>query len=709
MKAKITILFCALILKSFAQTPLYNWVNSNSKINILSTTCDIHSNVYISGYASGNTTLGTTTLIVYDYFIAKISSSNEVIWVKKLQNGLNFSMFTTYYINDNKNIVVDSLGNLYASGYFYNSFILDDISIDDTLSLGDFCIIKLDSIANVEWVKIVGTPDPLSIAPRLQYINDATIIMSGRYLSELNFEQGVSIYNDQLERQGVFMAYYNGLGELYEVKQLEPIVEPYPFAFGYDEESVIENEDGGIYRALSTAAAEFSIDGISYEADSVFYYLYGLDTIFYDTPFAIVPNYGLIKYDADLNVLWHKVIKAGSSIFSICSDNDGGVYFAGNFGRDFITIDGDTLINSNYGGQGTSDGYICRFNQNGEKIWYIKTLETSNEFYSDLRLDLIGNLYCNKYFSSFTSSKGYLQKLTSQGNQLWQKDINTYSSNYFVSNCVDYFGNVFATGYVHAYESATSANFDSIAVEVPSNSPQGFVSKIGNCNLDTPVVSVSSNEICAYENTTLSSGFAYAYLWSNGDTTQSIVVNTAGTYSVFAIDSLGCFAKSLDQEIIVNPQPSVEVTASQNTLTASLSGAEYQWIDCENEFQIIDGETNQSFTTELNGTYAVIVSANGCADTSACYVINVDGLNEVLENNLIQVFPNPANDFLQVKLSANQKLNIQKVLVKNILGQIIFTQNKLESTIDISNFSKGIYNLEVLTDQGIWQGQFVKQ
>jgi hypothetical protein len=58
----------------------------------------------------------------------------------------------------------------------------------------------------------------------------------------------------------------------------------------------------------------------------------------------------LIKYDADLNVLWHKVIKAGSSIFSICSDREDGVYFAGSFGRDFIVIDGDTLINANNGG-----------------------------------------------------------------------------------------------------------------------------------------------------------------------------------------------------------------------------------------------------------------------------------------------------------------------------------------------------------------------
>src|SRR5690606_1382106 len=47
------------------------------------------------------------------------------------------------------------------------------------------------------------------------------------------------------------------------------------------------------------------------------------------------------------------------------------------------------------------------------------------------------------------------------------------------------------------------------------------------------------------------------------------------------------------------------VTNSSPTLTSNANGATYQWIDCNNGFAPIFGETNQSFTASANGNYAV--------------------------------------------------------------------------------------------------------
>lgn len=45
----------------------------------------------------------------------------------------------------------------------------------------------------------------------------------------------------------------------------------------------------------------------------------------------------------------------------------------------------------------------------------------------------------------------------------------------------------------------------------------------------------------------------------------------------------------------------------------------YQWVDCNNNFTPIVGETSSSFYPFFNGNYAVIVTGSGCSDTSICF------------------------------------------------------------------------------------------
>ena len=62
------------------------------------------------------------------------------------------------------------------------------------------------------------------------------------------------------------------------------------------------------------------------------------------------------------------------------------------------------------------------------------------------------------------------------------------------------------------------------------------------------------------------------------------------------------------------------VTQNGSILTANRTGAEYQWLDCNNDHAVIEGETGQSFTPTLSGSYAVEITEDGCIDTSACHV-----------------------------------------------------------------------------------------
>lgn len=135
------------------------------------------------------------------------------------------------------------------------------------------------------------------------------------------------------------------------------------------------------------------------------------------------------------------------------------------------------------------------------------------------------------------------------------------------------------------------------------------------------------------------------------------------------------------------------VTQTDLTLTATQIGAQYQWIDCANGNIPIVNETNQTFTAQTNGSYAVIVTTTDCSDTSECIQISNVGIMEA-SKDLLQLFPNPTSDYLTIKTNQAMYFDIN---VLDVNGKIILTktQNKNEATIDVSTLPKGLYMLRV--------------
>ena len=66
-------------------------------------------------------------------------------------------------------------------------------------------------------------------------------------------------------------------------------------------------------------------------------------------------------------------------------------------------------------------------------------------------------------------------------------------------------------------------------------------------------------------------------------------------------------------------------------------------------------------------------------------------------DELISVYPNPANKFVNIQLKSSEQIN--SIVLYNILGKLIYKENKPNNSeaikIDISNFGKGIYFLKV--------------
>ena len=139
------------------------------------------------------------------------------------------------------------------------------------------------------------------------------------------------------------------------------------------------------------------------------------------------------------------------------------------------------------------------------------------------------------------------------------------------------------------------------------------------------------------------------------------------------------------------------VSVSGITITADATGATYQWVDCDNGNQAINGETSQSFTPTVNGNYAVEVTENGCTETSGCEVIDAIGISELSNGSWVSLYPNPNNGSFTLELNGGdaEEINIE---IRNIVGQTVYstkaqTGNKIQ--INLENISTGVYFVNV--------------
>ncbi|MFN5209330.1 MAG: CUB domain-containing protein [Bacteroidota bacterium] len=149
----------------------------------------------------------------------------------------------------------------------------------------------------------------------------------------------------------------------------------------------------------------------------------------------------------------------------------------------------------------------------------------------------------------------------------------------------------------------------------------------------TPQVNITPSgptTLCPGGSVTLVADSSLTYLWSNGATTRSIVVNQAGTFSFSANQGGGCIGVSPTVTVTLASNPNASITAGGNTsicngssiniISNQGSGITSQWL--RNGMQILNA-TGSSFQANQAGSYAVIqTNAAGCRDTSNNIIIS---------------------------------------------------------------------------------------
>ena len=140
----------------------------------------------------------------------------------------------------------------------------------------------------------------------------------------------------------------------------------------------------------------------------------------------------------------------------------------------------------------------------------------------------------------------------------------------------------------------------------------------------TPTITASGPlTFCTGGSVTLTSSAATGNTWSTTETTQSIVVSTAGTYTL-TVSANGCTSAAASTTVTVNPVPPVPTITAGGPTTFCAGGSVVLTSSSATGNTWSNGATTQSITVTTSGTYSVTVSNGSCSATSTATTITVN-------------------------------------------------------------------------------------
>jgi uncharacterized repeat protein (TIGR01451 family) len=192
----------------------------------------------------------------------------------------------------------------------------------------------------------------------------------------------------------------------------------------------------------------------------------------------------------------------------------------------------------------------------------------------------------------------------------------------------------------------------------------------------------------------------FQYLWSNGSTTQHLVYNTVGTYTVTVIDALGC-SKTINT-IITDPVGLVLTTtvvagtcngvndgAINLTVANGTSNYTYAWSNTA---------TTQNLSGLTPGTYCVTVTdiGSGCSEV-ACAVLSAPPILAIMPNaGTAPTCTNSFDGFISINL-INPGTG---PYTWSMSGSGSLSGSSATSVFPITGLTQGTYCVTVTNDDG---------
>ena len=190
------------------------------------------------------------------------------------------------------------------------------------------------------------------------------------------------------------------------------------------------------------------------------------------------------------------------------------------------------------------------------------------------------------------------------------------------------------------------------------------------------------------------------YVNNTGDT-----LRTSTSYYDTFINQNGC--DSVIYMVVNITTINRGITSANNTLTADEMNGTYKWLDCDADYAEIAGETAQSFTPTINGSYAVEVTVESCTDTSDCVTISGLSLTGITKNDFV-IAPNPNNGIFTIKSLTNELFTTSILDVNGKECQFKSQKSSNVWSIDMSDLPNGIYFINIIGERSSSQVKVIK-
>ena|GEM_PF-2476083 len=643
--------------------------------------------IYTTGFFQGTTDFdpGPDSVILIssnlDIFIMKTSPTGKLVWVKQIGGSGS----------DQGSVVqVGTTGDVYITGSFNGTVDFDPGPGTHFLTnLSRGFALKLNASGEFIWAKTLG---------------------GGGY--QLALDQNENVYTS---------------GNFWGISDFDPGPATNTMDGGILSNYICKFTSNGEYvwaRSFSLPADTntLSIQSLVVDANENIYATGG-----FDTPIDFDPGAGtavltpsghdvyILKLRSSGNFSWVKHLQQYDQLIpygdgfcigdGLTLDADANLYITGVFSGvvDFNPGPGLDTINSELWSPAQhyyyANMYIAKYDSLGNYIWAKGILSNYDIAGTDIELNTDGEIYTTGYYSGtvdfnpgagiypITNHNGqnigndiFIAKYNPQGDFIWAQGMGGMHHDRGYDLALDALDNVYVTGIFER-----TVDFDAgpgvwnlITTNPSSENHNGFLLKLSECvpQRDTVDITTCENQYAWPVN-----GFTY---------------NRTGTYTHISAGAGGCdslVTLELSIPIFAN-QP----TYSNHTLLANPDqpADTYQWYDC-NMPEVISGATQSSFLPFHNADYALIISRDGCVDTSMCLaVLNMD-IDEYNKGN-VSFFPNPTRDELHIQSSVPGSLSIQ---VMDVNGKEIYNTNKIThgSIISTENWNPGVYFISTRTDQ----------
>lgn len=466
----------------------------------------------------------------------------------------------------------------------------------------------------------------------------------------------------------------------------------------------MQTADGGFIVVGSTSSNDFDVTGYHFNPNGF-------------------PDGWVIKLNASGGLVWQKALGGSGfdSITSVAETNDG--YIVAGLTN---SIDGDITINRGY-----NDVWVVKLDLNGVIQWQ-KTYGGSSEDNASSIINtndggfiLTGTTNSND--GDVTINRGsydcWIIKLDAAGAIQWQK---TFVNGYGEGGTKIY--QTVDGGYIIG-GNTSDTGIDYMVFKINSSGTIQWFKTFGSIGLDwlKDIQPTADGGYIVAGDTDSTTGF----LVGNHGLTDAWIIklNALGAiewrkmYGGTGYDQVGSVQQTTDGGYIIGGS----TNSNDGDVSSAHPGGMDYWVLKLSSSGIVEWQKTMGGISVEQGYTVRQTQDQGYIMSGFAYSTNDDvtenyGIQDIwvvklapaplantdFNGNMFRVYPNPVNSILQI--DNPDHLKIEEVAVIDLSGKkLIFQQNIFSGKINVESLSKGIYLLEIRSNDKTYQQKFIKQ